>query len=447
MTTLASRLKFTKRALDALPNAAIGVKYYYDLECRGLALSVGSTGRKSFLIYRKVNGVPRRISLGRYPDLPIEEARRRVAAAYGELAKGKNPFVQPMSVPTLRAAFDKYYREYSSIHKITHLEDVAKFNIHVDTKRYELRIAEKMLSQITSADIRGLHLAIGKAGHPTTANRVISLVSSIFNKCRAWGEYDGPNPCQSLSRYSERSRERFIRPSEMPRFLKAVRAEPSEIARDFLLVALFTGARKGNVQAMAWQEVDLNRRVWTIGRTKNGDSQVVHLSSPAVDILTQRKALMQASGQPQGFVFPGNGKTGHIVEPKKAWARALMRATASGLADQMEAHALKGEIPEVEARIARCEADLSPSTLIERLESRTDLDFQSAEMRDLHFHDLRRTTGAWLASKGTNLAIIAKVLNHKTLAATQVYARVWSEAARDALEMTATAFQGAAIAE
>ena len=60
---------------------------------------------------------------------------------------------------------------------------------------------------------------------------------------------------------------------------------------------------------------------------------------------------------------------------------------------------------------------------------------------DLHIHDLRRTLGSWLASSGTSLPIIGRVLNHKTPEATKVYARLIVAPVRNAMEEATAAMR------
>lgn len=74
--TPSNRLNFTKRVLDRLTLPREGVAYFYDTDTKGLAISVGKTGRKSFLLYRRIQGRPERIKIGRYPDVSIEQARK-----------------------------------------------------------------------------------------------------------------------------------------------------------------------------------------------------------------------------------------------------------------------------------------------------------------------------------------------------------------------------------
>ena len=79
------------------------------------------------------------------------------------------------------------------------------------------------------------------------------------------------------------------------------------------------------------------------------------------------------------FVFASaESKTGHLVEPKRAWATLLKRAN----------------------------------------------------IEDLRLHDLRRTLGSWQAATGANSYIIGKSLNHKSQSATAIYARLDTDPVR-----------------
>ncbi|MVF25131.1 site-specific integrase, partial [Methylocaldum sp. BRCS4] len=121
------------------------------------------------------------------------------------------------------------------------------------------------------------------------------------------------------------SRERFIQPDELPRFFQAVAESP---LCDFFLLAILTGARRSNLQAMRWQDMNLERAVWTIPKTKNGLPQTIPLPPEAVAILERRKA---EAVHRETFVFPGPGKTGHLVEPKRAWDAMLQKAGIENL--------------------------------------------------------------------------------------------------------------------
>src|SRR5690606_20169509 len=145
------------------------------------------------------------------------------------------------------------------------------------------------------------------------ADKSVAIISSVFNYAADHEHFSGTNPASRVQKNAVVSRDRFVQATELPYLFTAI-GESSQ--RDFFLLSLLTGARRSNVQAMAWRELDLDARIWRIDMTKNGTPQNVTLSPEAVTVLKARKRTADTSP----FVFPSKSKAGHLVEPKKAWA-------------------------------------------------------------------------------------------------------------------------------
>jgi integrase len=215
--------------------------------------------------------------------------------------------------------------------------------------------------------------------------------------------------------------------------LESLDHETDADVADVVKIAVFTGARRGNILGMRWDEIDLVQQEWRIGRTKNGEAQTLPISSAAMPILERRQVLHGAGD----WVFPGGGKTGHLVEPKKAWLRILQRASALRLRLVL---ARAGELDEPQFATSYQECCEFLAHALEKLlaiAADCDIPVQKLSMLDLRMHDLRRTVGSWMASSGASLPLIGKVLNHKTSQATQVYARFMLDPIREALEQVA----------
>jgi integrase len=380
-----AKLNFTKASIESLPIPQKGWKYHYDLKVQGLGIGVGNTGKKSFILYRKINGIPERITLGRYPDLTIEQARCKASDINSDIANGLNPAEIKRSNKeemTLGELFAEYLERYALPHNKKTVPDMRN-----NFRRYLGKWENRKLSNISKKDIEKLHYKLGKKIGAHTANRTLELLRSILNKAIAWGLFSKVNPVVGIEKFSLKSRDRFLHADELPRFFKALGEEPNEIIRDYVLLSLLTGARKANMLAMQWADVNLDRAEWYIQETKNGTSQTVTLSPEAVDILRNRKLSESTI-----FVFPGEGKSGHLIEPKKGWKRILERA---GIVD-------------------------------------------------LRIHDLRRTLGSWQAKTGASLAIIGKSLNHKNQNTTAIYARLDLDPIRESVNTATSAMMEAA---
>jgi integrase len=141
---------------------------------------------------------------------------------------------------------------------------------------------------------------------------------------------------------------------------------------------------------MQWKDVNLKRGEWHIKETKNGIPQTVTLS-PEVQAILSNKIRNTKPSEPMTFVFPGSGKSGHLIEPKKGWKRILERAG----------------------------------------------------IEDLRIHDLRRTLGSWQAKTGASLVTIGKSLNHKNQNTTAIYARLDLDPVRESVNTAISAMMEA----
>jgi integrase len=224
--------------------------------------------------------------------------------------------------------------------------------------------------------ILDLHANIGKQFGIYSANRILALLKTMFNKAIEW-EYCLSNPCMGIKKFKEKSRERFLQADELPRFFKALNSEPNKSFKDYFYITLLTGARRRTVGSMNWKDINFANNTWKIEETKNGELQIVHLSEPAINILKDRFNIRSSE-----WVFPSaTSASGHIEEPKTSWKKLLKRANID----------------------------------------------------DLHIHDLRRTLGSWQAATGANSYIIGKSLGHKTPQATAIYARLNLDPVRESV--------------
>ena len=86
-----TKIRFTKGALERYPVPATGRVYVYDSLTPSLALAVTHTGHRAFYLYLRVGGRPERIHIGPFPELTVEQARRKAAELRGDIARGENP--------------------------------------------------------------------------------------------------------------------------------------------------------------------------------------------------------------------------------------------------------------------------------------------------------------------------------------------------------------------
>ena len=393
---MANKISFTKKVLDKLPLPPVGKRVdYFDTTTNHLTLRVSHVGTKAFVLYRKIDGVAERLTLGRYPTMTIDQARRMVAQHNGSIAIGQNPAEQKRSLrqeSTLGELFGRYMVEYAKPRKKSWEIDEQRYNVHlVHWQNKKLGVIKKQHVQkllIHIAENQRLIEGVDKLGRRKVkrvggkgaSNQILRLLRKVFNQAIDWG-WEGDNPCTRIKEYKSKSRDRFLEGDELPKFFEALAEEPNKTARDYILASLLTGARRTNVLEMRWEQINLERREWLIPETKGGESQRLPLISAMLTLLNDRK--VEAGGSE--WVFPSHGSTGHLINPDKTWKRVLGRA---GIDD----------------------------------------------VRGTWLHDLRRSMASWQANTGASLSVIGKSLNHKNVNTTAVYARLAIDPVRESME-------------
>jgi integrase len=408
------RRSFDKQWLAAL-EPADRLYFVWDEGEKGLCLGVTPKGAKAYYLRRKTGGRSERVFLGRFPDKSVTKARLAAQFEKGEFAAGRNPNERKRRRRedlTVRGAVDLYIEE--------HLRPNRKPKAEVTARQLQgdhlAPLLNLKLSELTRARIAALHARLGQRSK-SRANRAVEVLSAACSFVIARGQapeaWHDVNPCTRIPRFKENERARYLDAGEVGRFLKALEDEPQDLA-DFFMMLLYTGARRGNVQAMQWGELDLTRGVWEIpaASAKAGKAISIALVPQTVELLERRqaevkeltrriKALRSVEGltfrdvrhhnaearrakNAETFVFPSWGKkSGHLVEPKRA------------------------------------------------------------KLRDVHIHDLRRTVGSWLAAQGANAFLIGKALAHASIQSTKIYARMDLAPVRAALEQVTAAFDKA----
>jgi integrase len=440
---MAQEIDFTNRTIEAIKPPESGRLEFKDTKTPGLYLRVSSSGVKTFSFVGRAKGSSRveRATFGKFPTVKPDEARRKAVVLAGSLADGKSAAKaarERRGELTLAELFKDYKAALEARNRKTTAELERMWSAHI-----EPAFGTRRLSEVSGRDVERWHSALpaqivakreaeaaarqaarlarraaieaaqgerrrGPAPKPrneaattsrvtghTAANRALELLRAMYN----WaGEarrelFTGTNPAAGHDKYREEQRERFLQPDELAPFFAALAAEPNQDIRDFVIASVLTGARRSNVIAMQWADVDLKRAEWRVRgeQMKNGQPQTITLTPELVQVLKQRR-----KDNPKGaWVFPSDkSESGHLMEPRAGWRRILQRA----------------------------------------------------ELSDLRLHDLRRTLGSWQARTGASLVLIGKSLNHRSQDATAIYARLDLDPVRQSVNRATSAmFEAAGI--
>lgn len=355
-----------------------------DAKCSYLHCRIGKTGCKSYMLVKKINGQCVRITIGKANEISVDFARKKAFELLEKIKNGVNPNNEKQQL-SKETTFGELFEEYIERHAKRHASSGHLKNTLNIGKRRFTRWKNRKIPSLCMREIEQWFYAIRDSDGIFAANQALTLLRHIYNKAIQWG-WDGRNPTAGIKKFHTQARERFLSPEEMDRLFSALDEEENPVYKTFFYTLLYTGQRRGNVLAMRWEEINFTTDIWFIPKTKNGTSLRVPLVGQLVLMLKELK--LQSGGNPWVFPKPSD-RAAHLTEPWDVW---------------------------------------------ERIKKRACID-------NLRMHDLRRTVASYECMGGVNLSVVSKTLNHKTLSATQVYARVDTSAVAQALQNTVNTFE------
>ena len=341
-------------ALTALEPGATAYRVW-DIELAGLNVHVIPTGAKTLSFYYKTETHARWYTLGRFPkQCSAADARREALAVGASVSAGEDPQAgrqvdrrDAMSVGWLISA----YLERGPLSRPAKRETSWKTDRSNLERHVRPVLGKVSLGRIRRDDVGLLIAQIrdgGTAGVIRTrrqgyarvrgglepARRALCATSAMFTWAIEQG-YLKDNPVKGFRLPKAPARERFLSAEEAKHLFTTLdRLEREEGFNsgfgDILRLLLLTGARKMEIQALQWREIDLVRRrlVLQPERTKSGGvsgTRVIPLSEAACDILRHRLKTEES-------VFPANKGVGaHTTGLQKAWSELREAAGFQGL--------------------------------------------------------------------------------------------------------------------
>ncbi|MDP3559400.1 MAG: integrase family protein [Legionellaceae bacterium] len=323
-------MKIKKISVDTLPIPPVkekgktAQKRYYDATLKGFGIRVTSGGTKAFFVEKLVNRKLCRITLGRYPELTAERARKEALKLLGQIAMGIDPIAEKQSAQMREVTLNEVFNDYLHVRKSLKQTTLTNYK-QILTKAFS-GWANKPLISITKDKIAKQHQQLGDAHGEAYANLAMRVLCALFNF--AAGQYENAdgkslvpeNPVRRLSQtrawYRVERRQTLIKSHELAPWYEALEQIQNKTLRDYLLLILFTGLRRQEAATLKWQQVDLNAKTLIIMDTKNRDQHTLPLS----DFLYELLSLRQKS-RTNEYVFPGTGAAGHIIEPRKQMAK------------------------------------------------------------------------------------------------------------------------------
>lgn len=335
-------IKITKSSVDKLPPLPPGKSqvFYRDSVLTGFGIYVGKTS-KTYFVERHMKGKGRAVrhAIGKHGALTPDQARKEAQILLGKMAAGVNPNLEKHANKVERITLQTAYEDYISTR--ANLSERTKKDYEQAMERAFSQWKRKPITEISKNMIRGRYAKLagrrdkgekqirGEKIGPAQANQAMRFLRALFNFSQ--GQYENGaghplityNPVDVLSQtraWQKVARRRnHIDKPDLPAWFNAV-TEIKKFSKnsqttaicDYLLFILFTGLRRGEAEKLQWKQIDFKKRIFTIIDTKNSEPLTLPLPDFIYDLLEKRKEESCSD-----FVFPGEGDTGHIVEPKR----------------------------------------------------------------------------------------------------------------------------------
>ncbi len=376
----------------------------------GLMLRVQPSGVKSFIVQW---GRGKRTTIGRYPVMTVEHARTQAQDLLNDSSKyGVSPAARMKSV-TFNDFIDLHYAPWVEAERKAGKATVANLRAQFGDlfgMRPLADISTLVVEKFKATRLKGDLDAEVKPVKAATVNRDLDRLRAALNKAIEWKMLSvSPLGTIKRSKGGDSTRVRWLKADEEKRLRDALlarelhrrlrrdtgntwatarRRPPRPVWADdqytdhlmpLVLLALNTGLRRGELLALTWENVDIDRRQLRVaGSTaKSGRDRHVPLNAESRAVVERLKKY----GTGTGLVFPGADGSA-MTHVKRSWAGLL----------------------------------------------------EDAKISDFHFHDCRHHFASKLAMAGVDLYAVKELLGHSDFAMTQRYAHLSQEHKAAAVE-------------
>ena len=377
--------KLTDRFVAKLAPPPKASVVHWDDDLKGFGVRITANEAVAFVFnYRTKTGRARRLTIGSPPAYSVTSAKEVAKKHRRAVDAGGDPLADKegeRDAPTVA--------DLAQLYLDTHAK--SKRPVPQKTDRYtierEILPAMKHLkvTEVQYSHVAKLHRRVSERA-PYRANRILALLSTMFGVAIKEGMRND-NPTKGVKRNLETPRERYLSGDELIRLLDALAVHPDQSEANVVRLLLLTGARRGEMLSMTWDQIDFENGTWTkpSAHTKQKKTHHVPLSAPALQLLADMR-----DGAGSEYVFPGRG-TVHRADLKKPWASIT----------------------------------------------------QAAGIEKLRLHDLRHSYASLAAAGGASLPIIGKLLGHTQVATTGRYAHLDVDPLREVAERVGAIVTGA----
>ncbi|WP_316205296.1 tyrosine-type recombinase/integrase [Bradyrhizobium sp. SZCCHNS3004] len=375
-------------------HATAGVdRAIFDSSVPGFGLRVTAKGKLLWIARARSGDHRVKISLGSYPEKKLSAARAEAHAALQDIREGKDPRAEKAirraaieaGKATVGDLADRWLAEY--VRPKLKPRTISDYERIIED-RIKPRLGAVAVASVTKADVISFHASM--ANTPRRGNYVVATFRALMTFAEDVGlRPPHSNPAKKLKMFRQGVRERFLSEDEIGKAADAIAKAEADgkvgpHAAAGLRLALFTGARSGEITAAKWSHVDWSRKLIRLPDSKTNEARTIHLSEAAIAVLNELPRVGV-------FIIAGRYKD----EPHQNLSRAWIIAREYG------------------------------------------------GLQDVRLHDLRHSYASLAAGRGVSLQMIGKLLGHKVHATTMRYAHLARDAVADVNDELGAAMQAA----
>lgn len=355
-----------KRIRDLKPGPK--TQFLWDRQVANLGVRITPSGVKSFVLFYRVAGKKRLATLARCSEISLKDARERARKDLAAVREGTDPVERKRaarSTPTVAELIRQFLEDEGPAR-------IARGRMTQRTlteyRRQCTRYVEPAIGKMRVTDVKRHDIEKMVAPLPSVArNRVLALVSRLFVLAEVWEmRPDGSNPARKIERGRETARDRVLSPDEMAALAVALSEAEAESPAAVAVIRFLalTGLRVSEAMAIRWEHLDLSTGRLLLPETKTG-RRWHDVPAPALQLLADLPRVSE-------WTFTSTGRAAITYKTvHEVFRNACERA---GIAD---------------ARL----------------------------------HDLRRGVVSAAAASGANVAVLQRLLGHRTPQMALRYAR------------------------